>query len=222
MTIKLFAEAITKMLLGVVIVGMLIFLPAGMFFRNGLLLMTILFLPMLVAGIIMMFKSPHLLKKRLNAKEEQNEQKIIVAVSGFVFVFGFVVAGLTVRFNWYTFPEDVSDFFMVVFLIGYVLYGEVIRENKYLSRTVEIQKGQEVVDKGLYGVVRHPMYCATLIMFLSMPVILGSIYAFAIFLAYPFIIFKRIKSEEELLKRELNGYMQYMEKVKYRLIPFVW
>ncbi len=222
MKIKLFIQAIAKMLLGMILVGVLIFLPAGTFFANGLLLMVILFLPMFLAGIVMIFKNPDLLKKRLNAKEEQQEQKTVVKLSGLIFILGFIVAGLTIRFNWYILPRSAIGVAVVFFLLGYVLYAEVLRQNIYLSRTIEIQEGQIVIDTGLYGIVRHPMYSATLFLFLSIPLVLGSIYAFLIFLAYPFIIVKRIKCEEVFLENELEGYCEYKKKVKYRLIPFIW
>ena len=220
---KMFKEAIAKFILGVILVGVLIFLPAGtFFFFNGWLLMSILFVPMFVAGIFMMFKNPELLKRRLNAKEEQKEQKTVVILSGIMFLLGFVAAGLTVRFNWCILPKSISLICAVVFLIGYLLYAEVIRENTYLSRTIEVKENQKVIDTGLYSLVRHPMYSATLLLFLSMPLVLGSVYSFLIFLSYPFIIAKRIKYEEEFLEENLNGYSEYKKKVKYRLIPFVW
>jgi len=223
MSVKLFFSAIIKFLLGVVLVGALIFLPAGtILYFNGLLLMGILFVPMFLAGIVLMVKNPSLLKSRLNAKEKEKDQSLVVKLSGLMFLAGFIVAGLGFRFNWYTLPIGVSIGGAVVFIIAYILYAEVLRENTYLSRTIKVQEGQKVVDTGLYGIVRHPMYSVTLLLFLSMPIVLGSLYAFAIFLAYPFIIAKRIKGEEELLERELEGYSEYKKKVKYRLIPFIW
>ncbi len=223
MTKKLFVQAITKYLLGVVLVGLLIFLPAGTFsFFNGWLFMGILFVPMFFAGIVMMFKNPNLLKSRLNAKEKQEEQSIVVKLSGLMFLAGFIVAGLGVRFNWYTLPKGIVIGAAVVFLVAYILYAEVLRENTYLSRTIEVQENQKVIDTGLYGIIRHPMYGVTLLLFLSMPIVLGSVYSFLIFMTYPFIIAKRIKSEEEFLEKELNGYREYKQKVKYRLIPFIW
>ena len=223
MTVKLFAQAIIKFLLGVVLVGLLIFLPAGSFaYLNGWLLMGILFVPMFLAGIVMMFKNPELLKKRLNAKEKQKEQSLVVKLSGLMFLLGFIVAGLGFRFGWYTLPKGVVIAAAVVFLAAYLLYAEVLRENTYLSRTIEVQENQTVIDTGLYSIVRHPMYSVTLFLFLSMPIVLGSVYSFLIFLAYPFVIAKRIKNEEEFLEKELNGYRAYQQKVKYRLIPFVW
>ena len=223
MNVRLFCQAIIKFLLGVVLVGILIFLPAGtILYFNGWLLMGILFVPMFFAGIVMMIKNPHLLQSRLNAKEKQKEQNLVVKLSGLMFIAGFIVAGLGVRFNWYTLPSSVVIIFSAIFLIAYILYAEVLRENTYLSRTVEVQEGQKVIDKGLYGIVRHPMYSVTLLLFLSMPLVLGSIYSFVIFLAYPFIIIKRIKNEEALREKELKGYKEYKQKVRYRLIPFVW
>ena len=223
MTKKLFIEAITKYILGVVLVGLLIFLPAGTIsFFNGWLLMGILFVPMFLAGIVMMLKNPNLLKSRLNAKEKQQEQSLVVKLSGLMFLAGFVVAGLGVRFGWHMLPKSVAVAAAVAFLIAYLLYAEVLRENTYLSRTIEVQENQKVIDTGLYGIVRHPMYSVTLLLFLSMPVVLGSIYSFVIFLAYPLIIAKRIKNEEEFLEKELEGYREYKQKVKYRLVPFVW
>ena len=223
MTVKLLIQAIVKFVLGVVLVGVLIFLPAGSFkFFQGWLLMGILFIPMLAAGIVMMFKNPELLKKRLNAKEKLNDQSIVVKLSGLVFLIGFVVAGLGYRFNWFVLPKGISIAFSVIFLLSYVMYAEVLRENTYLSRTIEVQTNQKVIDTGLYGIVRHPMYSATVVMFLAMPLVLGSLYSFVVFLAYPFIIAKRIKGEEEFLEKELKGYSDYKQKVKYRLIPFIW
>lgn len=223
MTIKLFFSAILKFLFGVVLVGLLIFLPAGtVSFFNGWLLMGILFVPMFFAGILMMFKNPELLKSRLNAKEKQKEQSVVVKVSGLMFLAGFIVAGLGFRFGFYMLPRGVVIGGAVVFLIAYILYAEVLRENTYLSRTIEVQENQKVIDTGLYGIVRHPMYSVTLLLFLSMPIVLGSVYSFLIFLVYPFIIAKRIKHEEELLLQELDGYREYKQKVKYRLIPFIW
>lgn len=223
MDIKLFIGAITKFLLGVILVGLLIFLPAGTFFYfNGWLLMVILFVPMFVAGIIMMFKCPKLLKSRLSVREKQREQNQVVKLSGLMFLTGFIVAGLGVRFNWYTLPKSVVIIAAIVFLISYILYAQVLRENAYLSRTIEVQENQKVIDTGLYSLVRHPMYSATLLLFLSMPIVLGSVYSFLIFLAYPFIIAKRIKYEEEFLLQNLDGYREYKQKVKYRLVPFIW
>lgn len=223
MTTKLFIQAITKFILGIILVGLLIFLPAGtLSYFNGWLFMGILFVPVFLAGVVMMLKNPELLKKRLDAKEKQEDQSLVVKLSGLMFLAGFIVAGLGVRFGWYMLPKGVVIAFAVAFLVAYVLYAEVLRENTYLSRTIEVQENQKVIDTGLYGVVRHPMYSATLLLFLSMPLVLGSIYSFVIFLAYPFIIAKRIKGEEAFLEKELAGYREYKQKVKYRLIPFIW
>lgn len=223
MTGKLFVSAIVKFTLGVVLVGALIFLPAGSWcYMQGWILLGILFVPMFFAGVVMMFVNPTLLKERLDAKEKQKDQDVVVKLSGLMFVAGFVVAGLGYRFQWYTLPLWVSVAASVLFLLAYVLYAEVLRENTYLSRTIKVQEGQRVIDTGLYGIVRHPMYAATLLLFLSMPLVLGSIYSFVIFLAYPLIIAKRIKGEEKLLEKELSGYCEYKQKVSYRMIPFVW
>lgn len=170
----------------------------------------------------MMFKSPGLLEKRLNAKEKEKEQSLVVKLSGLMFLLGFIVAGLDFRFGWLPLPKSVSIGAAVVFLLSYLIYAEVMRENAYLSRTIEVQENQKVVDTGLYGIVRHPMYFSTLLLFLAIPLILGSVYAFLIFLCYPFIIAKRIRNEEEILEKELHGYSEYKKKVKYRLIPFIW
>ena len=223
MSVKLFVQAIAKFLLGVVLVGVLIFLPAGtLSYVYGWVIMGILFIPMFVAGFVMMAKNPELLKKRLNAKEKLGEQSMVIKLSGLMFLTGFVLAGLGVRLNWYMLPTGAVIIGAILFLIAYLLYAEVLRENTYLSRTIEVQENQKVVDTGLYAIVRHPMYSVTLLLFLSMPIVLGSIYAFIVFLVYPFIIAKRIKSEEEFLEKELDGYAEYKQKVKYRLIPFIW
>lgn len=223
MTVKLFFQAIIKFFLGVVLVGLLVFLPAGSFsYVNGWIFMGVLFVPMFLAGIVMMFKNPYLLEKRLDAKEKEAEQSLVVKLSGLMFLAGFVVAGLGYRFDWYMLPKAAVIVATVLFVAAYALYAEVMKENTYLSRTIEVQENQKVIDTGLYGIVRHPMYSVTLLLFISMPVILGSAYSLIIFLAYPLIIAKRIKNEEELLERELEGYKEYKQKVKYRLIPFIW
>ena len=223
MTVKLFFQAIAKFLLGVILVGLLIFLPAGRLdYIGGWLFMGILFIPMFSAGIVMMVLNPELLKKRLNAKEKRGEQGLVVKLSGLMFIIGFVISGLGVRFDWYVLPTWASVTAAAVFLVAYILYAEVLRENTYLSRTVEVQEDQKVIDTGLYGIVRHPMYSVTLLLFISMPFVLGSLYAVPVFLVYPFIIARRIKDEEKLLSAELSGYSEYTQKVKYRLIPFVW
>lgn len=223
MTRGLFFQAISKFILGVVVIGILIFLPAGTFhYWNAWLLMGILFIPMFFSGIVMMFKNPALLKKRLNAKEQQTEQNLVIKLSGLMFVLGFAIAGLSFRFKWIMLPNWVSWIATAVFLLSYLLYAEVLRENTYLSRTVEVQQGQRVIDTGLYGIVRHPMYSVTIILFLSMPLVLGSIFSFAVFLVYPIIVVKRIRNEETVLEKGLEGYTEYKKKVKYRIIPFVW
>ena len=220
---KLLIQAIIKFLCGALIVGLLIFLSAGTLdFWNGWLFMGVLFVPMFIAGIIMLFKSPELLRKRLNAKEESEEQKQVILYSGLMFILGFVLAGLNYRHEWIILPDIVVIIASIVFLISYILYAEVLRENEFLSRTIEVQKNQMVVDTGLYGIVRHPMYMVTIFLFLSMPLILGSIISFLIFLIYPIVIVKRIKNEEKFLEQNLQGYTEYKQKVKYRLIPFIW
>ena len=223
MTTTLLVGAVAKFSLGVIIIGLLLFLPAGtVHFFNGWLLMGVLFMPMLLAGTVLMFKNPALLKRRLAAKETQKEQDLLVKLSGLMFLAGFMASGFGFRFHWYQFPTRVSLFAALVFLIAYGLYAEVLRENTFLSRIIEVQEHQTVIDTGLYGIVRHPMYSATLLLFLAMPFVLGSLYSFFIFLAYPFIIAKRIKHEEAFLETELDGYRAYKQKVKYRLIPFIW
>lgn len=220
---KLLMNALTKFLCGVLLVGLLIFLPAGtMKFTYGWLFMGLLFVPMLIAGIVMLFKSPGFLAKRLDAKEKQAKQKGVVALSGLMFVAGFVVTGLDFRFGWSKMPLPVTVIASVLFLFAYILYAEVMRENAYLSRTVKVEEGQTVVDTGLYGIVRHPMYTATILLFLMIPVVLGSWYALIAFAFYPAIIIIRLKDEEDLLTRELPGYAEYKQKVKYRMIPFIW
>lgn len=220
---KLFWEAIVKFLCGAVMVGALLFLSAGTpEYGKGWLLMGLLFVPMFLAGLVMLAKSPDFLAKRLDAKEKQSAQKGVLKLAGLMFLAGFVVAGLDFRFGWSRMPMWVTVAASVIFLLSYVLYAEVMRENAWLSRTVKVEEGQRVVDTGLYGLVRHPMYMATLALFLSMPLVLGSWYAFVIFLAYPAIIIARLKDEEELLTRELPGYAEYKKKVRYRLIPYIW
>lgn len=223
MSVKLLLSAIFKFILGVLIVGVLIFLPAGTLrFFNGWLLMALLFVPMFVAGIVMYFKNPKLLEMRLNVKEKQREQDAVVKFSGLMFMMGFVIAGLDFRYEWSSLPKALVCIASVIFLVSYLLYAEVLRENKYLSRTIEVSANQKVVDKGLYGIVRHPMYMATLLLFLSMPLILDSLFSFFIFILYPLIIVKRLKYEEKLLEANLEGYTEYKEKVKFKLIPFIW
>ena len=220
---KLFLQAILKFLLGVLLVGLLIFLPAGSLqYREGWLLMLLLFVPMFAAGLLMFFLKPELLRKRLQAKEEQMEQKEVVALSGVMFIAAFVLAGLNWRFGWLVLPRGVVLAAAWLFLIAYALYAEVLRENEYLSRTIEVQEGQKVIDTGLYGVVRHPMYMATVLLFLSMPLVLGSLPSFAVLLLYIPLIVKRIRNEEQVLEQGLEGYADYKKRVRYRLIPFVW
>ena len=220
---KLLTEALLKFACGLLLVGLLIFLPAGtLCYTYGWLLLGLLFGPMLIAGFVMLFKSPEFLKKRLDAKEKQATQKGVVALSGLMFIAGFVVAGLEFRFGWSKMPVAVTVAASVLFLAAYALYAEVMRENAYLSRTIKVEEGQKVVDTGLYGIVRHPMYMATILLFLMIPIVLGSWYALIVFAFYPAIIIVRLKDEEDLLTRELPGYAEYKKKVKYRLIPFVW
>lgn len=220
---KLFIEAIVKFMLGVILVGMLLFIPAGTLnYFNGWLLIGVLFVPMFLAGIIMMWKSPSLLMSRLNVKEKEREQREVVKLSGLMFLVGFIMAGLNYRYGWIVIPKIVVIVGVIIFLISYLIYAEVLRENVYLSRTIEVKKGQKVIDTGLYGIVRHPMYMATIFLFLSIPLILGSIGSFVIFLVYPVIIIKRIKNEEKVLVKELEGYIEYKKNVKYRLLPFIW
>ena len=223
MDAKLFSQAIVKFLSGLLLVGLLLFLPAGTFaFRQGWLLIGILFIPMFFAGLIMMKKSPGLLRKRLDAKEEQAQQKTVIALSGLMFLAAFVVAGLNFRFGWIVLPAWVSYAAAVVFLLAYGLYAEVLRENVWLSRTVAVQEGQRVIDTGLYGLVRHPMYMSTLLLFLTMPLVLGSVISFGIMLAYFPILAKRIRNEEQVLEGGLAGYRDYMKRVRYKVIPFIW
>ena len=204
MNIELFFSAITKYLLGIILVSLL------------------LFIPMFIAGIIMMIFNPSLLKSRLNAKEKEKEQKTVVLLSGLMFLIGFILAGLNYRLNWIHIPKIIVIISSLIFILSYLLYGEVLRENTFLSRTIEVKSNQKLIDKGLYGIIRHPMYLATIFLFLSMPLLLDSVISFIIFLVYPFIIIKRIKNEEQVLEKELHGYKEYKNKVKYRLIPFIW
>lgn len=220
---KLLAEALIKFACGLILVGLLIFLPAGtLAYTYGWLLLGLLFVPMLIAGFVMLAKSPDFLKKRLDAKEKQSAQKGVLAFSGLMFIAGFVVAGLDYRFGWSYMPAWVVIAASVLFLVAYALYAEVMRENAYLSRTIKVEAGQKVVDTGLYGIVRHPMYAVTVLLFLMMPLVLGSWYALIVFAFYPAIIVVRLKDEEKLLTKELPGYEAYKQKVKYRLLPFIW
>jgi protein-S-isoprenylcysteine O-methyltransferase Ste14 len=221
--IKLMALASTKFFTGLVLVGLLLFLPAGtIHYPCGWLLMAVLFVPMFIVGVLMLLRSPELLKRRLNAKEKETEQKKVVALSGVMFIVAFVVAGLNFRYSWIAMPTWSVWSAVAVFLLSYIMYAEVLRENEYLSRTIEVQENQKVIDTGLYGIVRHPMYSATVLMFLSMPLVLGSLPSFVIMLAYIPIIVKRISNEEKVLMSELYGYKEYCNRVKYRLIPFVY
>lgn len=223
MDMKLFFQAIIKFVLGFLITGILLFVPANtIYYWNGWLFMGLLFIPMFIAGIVLMIKNPELLRKRLKAKEKEDEQKKVIAFSVLMFVLGFIVAGLNYKYNWIAIPNTIIIISSIIFIIAYILYAEVLRENTYLSRTIEVQENQKVIDTGLYGIVRHPMYSATILLFLSIPLILGSIFSFIIFLMYPFIIAKRIKNEEEVLGKDLVGYSEYKNKVKYRIMPFVW
>ena len=217
------ASAGVKLLMGLVLVGLLIFLPAGtLCFFNGWLLVAVLFVPMFIAGVVMAVCSPQLLKKRLNTKEKESEQKSVVAMSGIMFIAAFVVAGLNYRYVWTVMPSWAVWSAVALFLLSYAMYAEVMRENAYLSRTIEVQEGQTVIETGLYGIVRHPMYSATILLFLSMPLVLGSLPSFVIMLVYIPLIVKRIKNEEKVLLAGLDGYEAYCGKVKYRLLPFVW
>ena len=220
---NLLVQSLKKVIAGFVAIGVLLFLPAGTFhYWNAWLFVAILFVPMFFLGIVMLFKSPKLLERRLDAKEKVNEQKLVVALSGIMFVAAFVVAGLNFRYSWNSLPDYLIWIGIVTFLLSYLMYAEVMRENAFLSRTIEIQENQKVIDTGLYGVVRHPMYSATLIMFLSIPLILGSIISFAIMLAYIPIIAVSMNNEEQVLEEGLRGYREYKQKVRYRVIPFIW
>lgn len=220
---KLFFEAIIKFISGVILIGLLLFVPAGTLnYSNGWLFMGLLFIPMFVAGTVMMIKNPNLLKSRLNVNEKQNSQKEVLLLSGLMFIIGFIIAGLNYRYNWIQLPNIVVIISSIIFIISYLVYAEVLRENAFLLRTIEVKENQKLIDTGLYKIVRHPMYFATIFLFLSMPLILGSLISFIIFLVYPFIIAKRIKNEEQVLEKELKGYKEYKNKVKYKMIPFIW
>ena len=220
---KLFLSALTKFLCGLVLVGALLFLPAGSFaFVGGWIFIGLLFIPMLILGAVLLVKSPELLQKRLSAKEKENTQKSVVALSGLLFLAGFIIAGLDYRFGWSHVPAWLVIVASVILLASYALYAEVMRENAYLSRTIEVQEGQKVVSSGLYGIVRHPMYAVTIWLFLSIPLVLGSFWSLLCFLPYPIIMAVRILNEERVLSKGLEGYEDYKKKVKYRLIPFIW
>ena len=223
MTFKLFIQGLIKFIIGIILVGLLIFIPAGSInFTKGWLFMGLLFIPMFIVGIILMIFNPKLLERRLNAKEKENNQKIVLLLSGIVFILGFIICGLNYRFNWFRMPYRLTYIFSIMFLIFYFLYCEILRENPFLNRTIEVRKDDKVVDTGFYAVVRHPMYSITLMLFLLIPLVLGSIHAFFIFLLFPIIFIKRIINEEKVLEKDLKGYIEYKKKVKYRLIPFIW
>ena len=220
---KLLIKALFTLILGIVCMGAMLFLPAGGFhYTNGWLFLGLLFVPMAIMGIVLFFKSPDLLKKRLNAKEKEATQKGVIAFSALMFPVGFILSAFDFRYSWSSVPMPIVIIASLLFLIGYAMYGEVMRENAYLSRTIEVQEGQKVIDTGLYGAVRHPMYLATFLMFLPMPLILGSFWGLIPFALYPVLIVIRVLNEEQVLAGELDGYTDYMKKVKYRLIPFIW
>ena len=223
MKTRLAISAATKLLSGVVMVGAMLFWPAGTWhFWHGWLFMAVLFIPILILGVVMLFCAPELLKKRLANKEKEVSQRWVVALSGLLFIASFIVAGLNYRYGWHSLPQWIVWMAVAIFLLSYLMYAEVMRENAYLSRTVEVQEGQKVVDKGLYGVVRHPMYTATILLFLSMPLILGSIISFAIMVLYVPLIAIRIRNEERLLECELEGYTAYKQRVCYKVVPYIW
>jgi protein-S-isoprenylcysteine O-methyltransferase Ste14 len=220
---SLLAQAIGKYLSGLLAVAVLMFVPAGTLkYWNAWLLIGILFIPMLVVGAVLMFRNPDLLRKRLNAREKEAEQRSVIQAGGLMFVLGFVLAGLDYRYQWSHIPRWVVMTASGLFIFGYFLFAEVLRENAYVSRTVEVQENQKVIDTGLYGIVRHPMYLATILMFLSMPLVLGSLLSLAVFLVYPAITVKRIENEEKVLEKGLPGYAEYKKRVKYRLFPYIW
>ena len=223
MTRKLLLQALIKFFSGLIIVGLLLFLSAGSFkFYNAWLFIGLLFIPMFIAGIILMFVNPDLLKRRLEAKEKEKAQKGVILGSAIMFLAGFIIAGLNYRYSWTSISNTIVIISSILFLISYIIYGEVLRENAYLYRTIKVDKKQKLVDTGLYGIVRHPMYFATIILFLTIPLILNSIISFIIFLVYPILIIIRINNEERVLLKELKGYTEYKKKVKYKLIPFIW
>lgn len=220
---RMLIQAISRYLLGLLLFSAFLFIPAGTInYWNGWLLMGILFIPMFITGVILMTKNPDLLRKRLKTKEKESQQKSVLLFAALMFICGFAVAGLDYRYGWMVLPKWVSIVAAVIFEFGYLMYAKVLRENTYLSRTVEVQKNQKVIDTGLYGIVRHPMYLSTFLLFLSMPLVLGSLVAFVVFLIYPIIIGKRIKNEEEVLEKELPGYIEYKKRIRYRVIPFIW
>ena len=220
---KLFIEALIKYFFGVLLVGLLLFLPAGSFnYLGGWLFMGLLFIPMFIVGVILMIYNPELLRRRLNAKEKESEQKDVIAISGIMFLLGFILAGLNYRFNWIVLPSIVMIIGAIIFIISYILYGIILKQNEYLLRTIEVEENQKLVDTGFYSIVRHPMYSITILLFLSMPFVLGSLISFFIFLVYPFLMVKRINNEEKVLEKDLKGYKEYQKKVKYKLIPYIW
>lgn len=220
---KLFIQASTRFILGLIVIALLLFVSSGTLnYWNAWLFMGILFIPMFIAGIVLMIQNPGLLRKRLNAAEKEPEQKRVIMLGGAMFLCGFIIAGLDYRFGWLYLPKLVSIIAAIIFLLAYMLYAEVLRENTYLSRTVEIQDHQKVIDTGLYGIIRHPMYSATIFLFLTIPLVLGSLFSFFVFLIYPILITKRIKNEEHVLEEGLEGYSDYKKRIKYGLIPFVW
>ena len=220
---KLFMRAITKFILGFVLIALLLFIPSGTLnYWNAWLFICILFVPMFIVGIILMIKNPNLLRKRLNAKEKESEQEMLLLLGGVMFICGFIVSGLNYMLNWIILPKRIVFIATLIFISTYILYGEVLRENMYLSRIIEIQEDQKVIDTGLYSIVRHPMYSSTILLFLSIPLILGSLLSFLIFMLYPIIIANRIKNEEQVLEQGLKGYSEYKKKVKYKVVPFIW
>ena len=220
---KLFIQAITKFIFGFIVIALLLFIPAGTLnYWNAWLFICILFVPMFIVGIILMIKNPNLLRKRLNAKEKESEQEMLLLLGGVMFICGFIVSGLNYRLNWIILPKRIVFIATLIFISTYILYGEVLRENMYLSRIIEIQEDQKVIDTGLYSIVRHPMYSSTILLFLSIPLILGSLLSFLIFMLYPIIIANRIKNEEQVLEQGLKGYSEYKKKVKYKVVPFIW
>ena len=220
---KLLIEAFIKFILGLLLVTGLLLIPAGsLYYNNAWLLIVLLFIPMFIVGILLMIINPNLLRRRLDAKEQEMEQKEVIILSGIMFISGFIIAGLNYRYQWLILPNSIVIIGSIIFLISYILYGEVLRENEYLSRTIKVEKDQKLIDTGFYSIIRHPMYSIIIFLFLSMPLVLNSIYTFLIFLIYPIIIIKRIKNEEEVLEKELKGYKEYKKKVKYRLIPYIW
>lgn len=223
MDLEQIKQAMTKFIIGLIAVAILLFVPAGTInYPNAWLFLALLFIPMLIVGIILIFKSPELLKRRLNSKETQSEQKLVLLTSGLMFISGFIVAGFNFAFKWRVMPNVIVAISSIIFLVAYAIYGEVLRENQYLARTVNVETNQKVIDTGLYGIVRHPMYTSTILLFLTIPLILGSIYSFVIFLIYPIIIIFRIKNEERVLEKELKGYLEYKQKVKYKIFPFIY